>query len=281
MKEIIKYTRSQVQMSQEEFASAIGTTSITVNRWENGRSMPNIMAQNGLFRFCKEKGIELADFIIDRLKITPSVGKQIVYHGSRDGIVGKIAPVSRDKCDFGSGFYTGTELFQPLTMICDETNPTLYTLELNPADVKVLHVKMGLEWALLIACFRGYMDSVKGSPLYEKYAHMTDGYDIVVGLIANDRMYQTLTDFFNRIVTDTVMIKSLSALKLGTQYVAITQKGCDAFKIIKEQTLKPLELMALRDKSMRNRKNGIALAEEMRNKYRRDGKFFDEILRGE
>ncbi len=280
MKELIRHIRNQVGMSQEELASALGTTSITVNRWENGRSVPNIMAQNGLFRFSNERGIALADFIIERLKVNSSEGKQIVYHGSRDGIDGKIAPISRKKCDFGSGFYTGTEPFQPLTLICDEPKPTFYTLELDLSEVKVLHVKMGLEWALLIAWFRGYMDSVKGSPLYEKYARMTEGYDIVVGLIANDRMYQTLADFFNRVVTDTVMIKSLSALNLGTQYVALTQKGCDAFTVIKEHSLTPLELLALREKSARNRKNGVDLAEEVRDKYRRDGKFFDEILRG-
>lgn len=279
MKEIVKYIRSHVEMSQEEFASAIGTTSITVNRWEKGRSVPSVMAQNSLFRFCTERHIALADFVIDGLKPVSGTERQIVYHGSRNGLKGKIAPISRDKCDFGSGFYTGTDPFQPLTLICDEPKPTIYALEFNPAEVNVLHVTMGLEWALLIAFYRGYMDSIKGSKLYEKYAHLTDGYDIVIGFTANDRMYQTLTDFFNRVVTDTVMIKSLSALKLGTQYVAITQKGCDAFTIVKEHTLSPLELMALKEKSIQNRKNGIALAEEMRDKYRRQGQFFDEILR--
>lgn len=267
-------------MSQEELASVIGTTSITVNRWENGRSVPSVMAQNGLFRFCAERKIAFADFIIDRLKSVSSNEKQIVYHGSRNGLKGKIAPVSRNKCDFGPGFYTGTDPFQPLTLICDEPKPTIYALEFNPAEVNVLHVKMGLEWALLIAYYRGYMDSIKGSKLYGKYAHLTEGYDVVEGFIANDRMYQTLTDFFNRAVTDTVMIKSLSALKLGTQYVAVTQKGCNAFTIVKEQVLSPLELLALKEKSIQNRKHGIALAEEMRDKYRRQGKFFDEILRG-
>lgn len=39
----------------------------------------------------------------------------ILYHGSKAGLVGNIAPVSRDRCDFGKGFYMGTERSQPLT----------------------------------------------------------------------------------------------------------------------------------------------------------------------
>lgn len=43
----------------------------------------------------------------------------ILFHGSKSGIRGKIAPISREKCDFGAGFYMGTEPMQPLTLICD------------------------------------------------------------------------------------------------------------------------------------------------------------------
>ena len=32
-----------------------------------------------------------------------------LYHGSKSGIGGNIAPISRDRCDFGKGFYMGTE----------------------------------------------------------------------------------------------------------------------------------------------------------------------------
>ncbi len=279
MKDLVKYIRTQAEMSQEQFADALGTTAITVNRWENDKVAPNTMAQKGLYQFSVEHKINLADFIIDSLKY-PNAGKDIIYHGSRTGIVGEIAPISRDKCDFGKGFYTGTHPFQPLTLVCDEKKPIFYTLRMNLDGVKVLHVDMGIEWALLIAYYRGYMDGVKGTPIYEKYAHLADGYDVIVGLIANDRMYHTLTDFFNGTVTDTVMIKSLSALELGTQYVPITSHGCKAFEILEEHPLKPLELMALKDKSILNREEGVALANQMRETYRREGKYFDEILKG-
>ena len=48
-----------------------------------------------------------------------------------------------------------------------------------------------------------------------------------------------------------------------------------------EVRLSPLELALLKDMSAERRKEGVALAEEIEVKYRREGKFFDEILRGE
>ena len=38
----------------------------------------------------------------------------ILYHGSRGGIDGDIAPISRARCDFGQGFYLGEEEKQAL-----------------------------------------------------------------------------------------------------------------------------------------------------------------------
>ena len=46
-----------------------------------------------------------------------------------------------------------------------------------------------------------------------------------VGYIANDRMYTELARFFNGTITDMALLKCLSVLDLGKQYVAITQKA--------------------------------------------------------
>ena len=69
------------------------------------------------------------------------------------------------------------------------------------------------------------MESAKGTPVYEKYAHMADGYDLIIGYIANDRMYTELSRFFNRTLTDVALINCLSALDLGKQYVAVSEKA--------------------------------------------------------
>ena len=281
MKDLIKAIRFAANMNQEQFASALGTTPLSINRWENGKTLPNRMAQTQLYNFCKEHAIDVAQLIIDTKAYGDADNKLVLYHGSKKGIVGDIAPISRSECDFGSGFYMGTNTLQPLTLVCNEDKPKFYTVELDLTGLKVLTVDIGMDWAMLIAYYRKEMESAKGTPIYEKYAHMADGYDVIIGYIANDRMYTELSRFFNRTLTDVALINCLSALDLGKQYVAISEKACKQIKILKEEPLSGLELSLLKDMSAERRKEGIALAEEIEVKYRREGKFFDEILKGE
>ena len=281
MKDLIKAIRFAANMNQEQFASALGTTPLSINRWENGKTLPNRMAQTQLYNFCKEHAIDVAQLIIDTKAYGDTDNKLVLYHGSKKGIVGDIAPISRNECDFGSGFYMGTNTLQPLTLVCNEDKPKFYTVELDMTELKVLTVEIGMDWAMLIAYYRKEMESAKGTPIYEKYAHMADGYDVIIGYIANDRMYTELSRFFNRTLTDVALINCLSALDLGKQYVAITEKACKQIKILKEEPLSQLELSLLKDMSAERRKEGITLAEEIEVKYRREGKFFDEMLKGE
>lgn len=202
-----------------------------------------------------------------------------LYHGSKSGIKGNIIPRSRDRCDFGRGFYMGTERSQPLTLICNYPNAKLYTLEVELSELKVLDIEIGLEWALFVAFNRGKMEMIKGEKLYKYFENMTQTYDMIIGYIANDRMFVVLDRFFNGDITDMALIHSLSALKLGKQYVAITKKACDKIKIIKEEMISESDREILKIESQKNRSKGITLAEEVCRKYRREGRFFDEIIK--
>ena len=281
MKDLIKAIRTAANMNQEQFASSLGTTPLSINRWENGKTLPNRMAQTQLYNFCKERSIDVTKLIVDTKAYADTDNKLILYHGSKKGITGDVAPISREECDFGRGFYMGTSTLQPLTLICNEDKPKFYAVELDLTGLKVLPVDIDMDWAMLIAYHRKEMESAKETAVYEKYAHMADGYDVIIGYIANDRMYTELFRFFNKTLTDVALIHCLSALDLGKQYVAISEKACRQIKILKEEPLSPLELALLKDMSAERRKEGVALAEEIEVKYRREGKFFDEILRGE
>ncbi len=280
MKNLIKSIRTSAGMNQEQFASSLGTTVLSVNRWENGKTIPNKMAQKQLYQFCNDNNIDISQIIIESKLYDNTDNSLVLYHGSKKGIDGDIAPISREECDFGKGFYMGTNTLQPLTLVCAESKPKFYTVKLDLTGLKVLNVEIGLDWAMLIAYYRKEMESAKGTAIYEKYANFAKGYDIIIGYIANDHMYTELAKFFNKTLTDTALIHCLSALELGKQYVAITQKACDQIEILQEDDLSELELMCLQDMSVRRRKEGIALAEEIEVKYRREGKFFDEILEG-
>ena len=281
MEYLIKKMRELTNMSQEQFASEVGTSVVSINRWENGKAVPNPMAQKQLNLFCTNHNIDIADIIVKKYRYEHENSQLILYHGSKEGIVGNIQPLSREDCDFGVGFYTGTDTLQPLTLVCGETNPKFYVVDLKLDELKILDLELGLDWAMVVAYHRGYMDTIKDSELYEKYAHLFDGYDLIIGYIADDRLYTELTRFFNGDITDVALMNCLVALDLGKQYVAKTQKGCDAFTIISESDIYSLELAALQKKAAVRRKESYALASQIEKRYRREGKYFDEILRGE
>ena len=283
MKDLILEIRNRLNASQEDLARMIGISYATVNRWENGHSQPNKAAQLRLYDICKERKVDLEDIIQKKIEKSAanisSSDRVILYHGSKSGIKGPIAPISRERCDFGKGFYMGTEPYQPLTLISDFEKSKFYVISLDMTGLRVLNVKPDLEWAMLVAYNRGKMDEVRGTSLYEHYAAMSNGYDVVVGSIANDRMFYVLDNFFLGNITDKALVMSLSALQLGKQYVAITDKACKQVKIEAEVELSQLERVFLRDLSESNRVKGVNLANEICREYRREGQFFDEILR--
>ena len=283
MKDLIKSIRSAANMNQEQFATALGTTPLSINRWENGKTLPNRMAQTHLYNFCLENGISLYQTILDKIKaeaetIELEEGRVLLYHGSKAGIVGEIAPRSREMCDFGKGFYMGTEPGQPLTLICDFEKSKFYIVSIDTRELNSIEIKADLDWAMLVAFHRGRMDKIKGTAFYDKYSRIDAGKDLVIGSIANDRMFYVLDNFFLGNITDAALVNSLSALKLGKQYVATTEKACASVRVEKEIPLSMLERRFLQDESEVNRQKGITLANDICKNYRREGKFFDEIL---
>ena len=58
----------------------------------------------------------------------------------------------------------------------------------------------------------------------------------------------------------------------------MTNKACKNIKILDEQELTGDDRGKLKQNSEANRSKGIAMADEICRKYRRDGQFFDEIL---
>ena len=283
MQKLVKHIRDYLGLSQADFAEKLGVNFATVNRWENGRAVPTKLAQAKLYDYCKEQGVPVYQFVLDKIAnevadVQLEDGRILLYHGSKSGIVGDIAPKSREMCDFGKGFYMGTEPGQPLTLICDFDKSKFYIVSIDATALDAIEIKADLDWAMLVAFHRGRMDKIKGTAFYEKYSRMDAGKDLVIGSIANDRMFYVLDNFFMGNITDMALVNSLSALKLGKQYVATTEKACAAVRIEREIPLSMMERRFLQDESEANRQKGIALANDICKNYRREGNFFDEIL---
>lgn len=172
----------------------------------------------------------------------------------------------------------GTDPGQALTLICDYEKSKFYVVSVATDTLAQIEVPADIDWAMLVAYHRGRMEKINGTDFYNKYRNMTAGKDLIIGNIANDRMFFVIDNFFIGNVTDTALVNSLSALQLGKQYVAVSQKGCDAVRVESEISLSYLERLFIKNTAEENRAKGISLANDICRNYRREGLFFDEIL---
>ena len=283
MQKLIKQIRAYLNMSQTEFAKQLNVTFQAVNRWENGRALPDKLAQSKMFDLCKEKQLPVYDMILKKITDKSKAMKLdsnrvLLYHASKSGIEGTIEPKSRKQCDFGKGFYMGTDPGQTLTLICDYEKSKFYIVSVSTENLALIEVPADIDWAMLVAYHRGKMEKIDGTPFYNKYRDMTQDKDLIIGNIANDRMFFVIDNFFVGNVTDMALVNSLSALQLGKQYVVISQKGCDAVRIEAEVELSYLERLFIKEIAEENRARGISLANDICKNYRREGMYFDEIL---
>ena len=283
MQELLKHIRTFSNMSQAEFAEYLNVSFATVNRWENERAIPNKLAQSKIYDFCKKNGVPVYEMTLQRIQnaaqaVELEAGRVLLYHGSKSGIEGAIEPKSRKQCDFGKGFYMGTDPSQALTLICDYEKSKFYIVSVSTENLALIEVPADIDWAMLVAYHRGKMEKIDGTPFYNKYRDMTQDKDLIIGNIANDRMFFVIDNFFVGNVTDMALVNSLSALQLGKQYVVISQKGCDAVRIEAEVELSYLERLFIKEIAEENRARGISLANDICKNYRREGIYFDEIL---
>ena len=107
MKGLIRTIRTKLNLNQEQLASLMGVSPVTVNRWENGKANPSFMAQKQLYEICVNNQLYLAEYIVKRE--LEDNNRNVLYHASRFGISSNIQPISRSRCDFGRGFYMGTD----------------------------------------------------------------------------------------------------------------------------------------------------------------------------
>lgn len=58
--EMIKAIRTELQMTQTDFAEAVHVSFSTVNRWENNKVVPNRMARALILDFCEKNSVSNA-----------------------------------------------------------------------------------------------------------------------------------------------------------------------------------------------------------------------------
>lgn len=179
----------------------------------------------------------------------------IVFHGSKGGICGKIRPdykSARDHTDFGRGFYMGTTEIQPKSLIMLHAKPVFYTCKLNLTGLKVKYFNADFEWIVAVAFFRGKLDKLPKRYLCCLREHYAN-YDLFCGYIADDSTTAAIMQFVSDDMGYDSLMSCLLNLGLGKQYVAVTQKACDAVKLLDEYVLTSRECNELKKRTYARR----------------------------
>lgn len=145
-----------------------------------------------------------------------------LYHGSYTTVEKPDASFSRADVDFGKGFYT-TALRSQAERWCNRFSRSgraavVSTYELDEDALKDFNVlefdSYSEEWLdFILKCRRGLDDSQ---------------YDIVIGGVANDRVFNTVELFFEELIDKDEAIKRLRFEKPNHQMCFRTQEAIDA-----------------------------------------------------
>lgn len=210
-----------------------------------------------------------------------------LYHGSMEGIVGDISLSNCKKrsADFGLGFYVGESFKQSSTFICGSrsNNRRVYSLTVNFNNLKILDLTPknidDFRWVLSIANNRKFLLEDKYKSLVNSLDKLFNGYDVIFGPIADDRMTYCMDRFLMNEITDSQLYECLTRLKLGNQYCF---KNDDAMKRI--NIVEEIEIDDTTNELIKTyQKNQHMLVIEFTNRLLRSrpkkGRYFIEILK--
>ena len=153
---------------------------------------------------------------------------KILFHGSKKGLREIEERGSKDKCDFGSGFYLSETYEHALSFVCENAGSSVYSFLCNFDGLKIAQFECSLEWMLAICNYRGTIKSFSDSETVKKIVDKVEHADLVIAPIADNRMFYIMSLFAEGDINADVALHSLSASKLGLQYIFKTEKALDA-----------------------------------------------------
>lgn len=209
--------------SWSELSSFLDIDYSTLSRWKKGTSCPSKNTLEDIYNSIYKNKYRLNLLYEEHFKDLETKEDKILFHGSKEGIVGDLdISFSNDKKDFGKGFYLGESVKQAVSFVSSYKESCLYFLKLkNINELTIKEYGVTKEWMILVAYFRGRLEEYKDSKYLESLLSELKGVDVVIAPIADNSMYSIINEFIEGSITDLQCINSLSANRLGKQYVIL------------------------------------------------------------
>lgn len=149
----------------------------------------------------------------------------VLFHGSKRGLSDITVSGARKNCDFGSGFYLGQTFSQALSFVCEYDRSSVYSFRYSLEGLKCVEFDCSLDWMIAICYFRGTINNYAKSEMVQKVIKRVESADVIIAPIANNKMFYVMSQFAEGEINADVAIHSLSASRLGFQFVFRTERA--------------------------------------------------------
>ena len=206
----------------------------------------------------------------------------IFYHGSKGGIIGDISVKSpnesrtKSPADFGDAFYIGEYVDQAKGMCTDHPDPWLYDVRILFSKVpsnKIL-VLNDVQWLFTVLAFRSTDPKFKSTEFVKDVIACVNEYSLVVGPIADDKMFKAIFKFNRNEFTTEGLKECLQCIKYGNQ---IAVKDTSVIEIVNSRKIAESEIIEIRSNLEKIRLKAEEVITSVHQRHLRDGLYKSEL----
>lgn len=278
-KEIIAI-RELLNLTQSEFANLIKVSYETINRWESEKNDVEDYNVEKVYSFAFKNKIYINKIYEQLYKENESNTNKVLFHGCKQKITFPLDLLhSKSNNDFGIAFYMGENLKQASTYICNSSSSKVYAFNLNISNLKIKRFDVSREWMLAIAYYRGWIENYKNHKIIQKIIDDVNSNDVIIAPIADNKMFDIISEFVRGEITDLQCEHALAATNLGMQYVLRTKKALNNISLISLCYISIPE----KEACIKERLDMNSLCQDKvkiaRIEYRGKGHYIDELLK--
>lgn len=155
---------------------------------------------------------------------------------------------------------------------------SVYLFGFKNNSLKEQQYTVNQDWMLTIAWYRGRLKEYAENKRIQALVKRVEKADYLIAPIADNRMYETIDQFIDGIITDVQCQHCLSATNLGKQYVFRTDKALKQVKELERCFLSPSEIAHYTEAHEAEAAIGADKVRTALKRYRGQGKYIDEVL---
>lgn len=269
-------------LTETELGSLLGVSYETINNWKHDRRNIDKLNIDKLYSFAYKKGIRFnriyEQLIKEDYEDTDDV---ILFHGARKELKLPIdfTKFSEMNNDFGKGFYLGENYIQALNSISMFNTNAILAFNLNLKGLKVYKFNVDDVWMIAIAYFRGWLSDYENHEYITNLLKQIEDSDVIIAPIADNRMFDIISEFAEVEITDEQCRHALSSTNLGYQYVLKSEEALKACTFIQEMFVCGAEKKDCANSRIEQTNVSLQKVKMARIEYKNKGKYIEELLK--